>query len=102
MVAVSGACLMAPAPGGPRQRVVWVGRAAPGQANQDAPPLGHRQRDECGEPRPGSRGALLVGAPPVVSAAWARVTTRKAWASSASVTWRYQPSQRRAPYGGPP
>src|SRR5690242_1081341 len=59
---------------------------------QEPPHLRHRQRDELGLCAPFSAPALAA----------ARVTSRKAWASRQSVTWRCQPAQDRTSYWSSP
>jgi hypothetical protein len=83
--------LMASAPPGPGQHEAWLDRCSPHQRHQQPADLGNRQREQT-EPAvqaavsPFARSGLV---------AWARVTARNAWASSARVMWRYQPGHLR-------
>ena len=83
--------LMASAPPGPGQHEAWLDRGGPHQRHQQPADLGHRQREQT-EP------AVQAAVSPFVRSglvAWARVTARNAWASSARVMWRYQPGHLR-------
>jgi hypothetical protein len=85
VVAAPGVGLAASAPAGPMQPECLLGGIMQYHAEQ-TPHLRHRHRDQAGAP------------PFSPSAAAARVTARKAWASRHSVICRYHPTQRRTSY----
>ena len=83
--------LMAAAPDRPGEHLRRIGQRTPDQSPEEAPDLRDREWQQ-------EYIRLLQTAP--FSASWAcrRVIARKAWASSASVMWRYHPTQRRTSY----
>jgi hypothetical protein len=91
VVCASGAGLVAATLPGPGQHQARLDRCRPDQRDQQPADLGNRQRQQA-EP-----AAQPAASPFDCSGllAWARVTARNACASSARVTWRYQPGQRR-------
>ena len=78
--------LVPPPPGRPIAPEPRLQEDRPDESGQQPADLGQRQRDRRGEPP-------LLGGTSAVSAA--RMASRKAWASKASVTCRCQPSQER-------
>jgi len=88
VVAAAGLGLLASSPARPGQHGRGRRHGGPDEPPQEAAHLGHGQRDQRG-------GAQGIAPPFSAPAARARTTVRNAWANSARVLWRYQPSQRR-------
>ncbi len=84
-----GAKLMPPAPPGPVEELLRLGRFLPDQVINQASDFWHRQRQELGD-----QGAPFSASAPRRD----RTTATDASASIASVMWRYQPTQWRTSY----
>ena len=91
VVCPPGTGLVASAPPGPGQHEAGLDRDGPDQRDQQAADLGDGQRQQA---EPAGQAAASPFARSSL-AAWARVTAKNAYASSAKVTCRYQPGHLR-------